>query len=1004
MRAFKYIVSIIIALALCAGVLIYALGQNKPEGDPAASPGTSSGAIVINEFMASNSSCLPDDQGNYSDWIEIYNPTDSAVSLSGLGLTDDPTDIKWPFPSVSLAPGGYLLIFASGNDASDPDKPLHASFKMNAASGGVYLTTSSGQVIDQVEYKDQVENISLGRDAQDIGAWKTFDKPTPGFSNDEAGYAAFIESRKAPESPLIITEVMASNRTTLADNTGVYSDYVEIYNAGNEAVSLNGYGLSDDPADVLDWKFPDVTIQPGAYLVVFASGADAANTDLEKGAIHTNFRISSYQETIVLSNPAGLLIDQIAVAESRTDQAYARAMDETGAYGDAWESTSQPTPGYANNDAGYTQFLEANPVALGPVVISEVMSSNSQFLEEVDGEFYDWIELYNRSDQPMDISRYGLTDNAGNPAKWRLPEMTLSPGQYVTVLASGLANSEDVKKNFIHTSFKLSADGEVLALFNANGVLQDKYNLSYLPYGVSVGRIDGQDSLFYFEQPTPGAANANPLQGIAASPKATTTPGSYDAVQTVSLECDTADAQIYYTMDGTEPTQSSAQYTGPVMVDKTGMIRARAYKDGFLPSVIQTQTYFIGEQHALPLLSIVTNPDYLWNEQTGIYVPGPNPVLVEGSTTHYEVANYLERGQESERPASFEVFDENGREIFGANVGIRIAGGYSRDNKQKSFAIMARSKYGANSLRCAFFDNRAFTEYQSLVLRQGGQDQTIGKIKEIVTLSLVQDKGFNFLTQAWKPYVLYLNGEYWGVYFMMEKRNENFIAQHENFEDPDNMNIVWSTARLIQGDVSGYNELMTFISTHDMSVEENYQHVAAQVDTDSFMDMMINQVWVANSDYANIEYYQLLPDGKWKQIYYDFCWTFGSSEFPNGDHPTLAKRMESSKAGSTLFNGLLAYKPWRDKFIERFAWALKEVYAPSHVIETIDTIADMVRSEMPAEREKFGGTMQGWESTLESMKTFAQKRGANMVQQLKSAFSLSGEQKSVLDAAVNYGE
>ncbi len=447
MRALKYIVSIIIAIALIVGVLIYALGETKQGTGPSSSPGEVSASVVINEFMASNSGFLPDDKGSYSDWIEIYNPGSSDVSLSGLGLSDDKTEIKWPLPDVSLAAGGYLVVYASGGDASDPNEALHASFKLNAASGGVYLLTTAGQLVDSIEYESQSENISMGRDTQDLSAWKAFDKPTPGFVNDEAGYAAFEESRKSEDSPLLITEVMPSNKTTLADNTGVYSDYVEIYNSGSEAVNLNGYGLSDDPAGVLDWKFPDVTIEPGAYLYVFASGADTNGTDIEKGAIHTNFRISSYRETIVLSTPTGLLIDQVAVSELGADQAYARVADENGAYGDTWEVTSQPTPGYANTDEGYTLFLEANPIALGPVVISEVMSSNSQFLQEEGGEFYDWIELCNMSGEPVDITGYGLTDNAGNPAKWRLPEMTLAPGQYITVLASGEAGNDDVKKN-----------------------------------------------------------------------------------------------------------------------------------------------------------------------------------------------------------------------------------------------------------------------------------------------------------------------------------------------------------------------------------------------------------------------------------------------------------------------------------------------------------------------------------------------------------------------------
>jgi len=448
LRAFKYIISIVIVIALCAGVLIYALGQKKSDSGTAESSATASSGILINEFMASNGGCLPDDQGNYSDWIELYNPTNSAVNLYGLALSDDPKDAKWPLPNISLASSGYLLIYASGNDASDPDKALHANFKLSAAGGGVYLMESSGKAIDRIEYENQTENVSIGRDVSDRNTWKTFDKPTPGFSNDDAGYSAFQESRKMSGSPLMLTEVMSSNKTTLADNTGAYSDYIEIYNSGKESVNLKGYGLSDNPADVLEWKFPDVSIEAGAYLIVFASGADTAETDLEKGAIHTNFRISSYQQTILLSNPAGLLIDQVSVSETGSDQAYARDLDDNGAYGDKWAATSKPTPGYANTEEGYTQFMKDNPVALGPVVISEVMSSNSQFLQDGDGEYYDWIELLNRSDQAVDITGYGLTDNAGNPGKWRMPEMTLSPGQYVTVLASGLGDS-DAKKNFI---------------------------------------------------------------------------------------------------------------------------------------------------------------------------------------------------------------------------------------------------------------------------------------------------------------------------------------------------------------------------------------------------------------------------------------------------------------------------------------------------------------------------------------------------------------------------
>ena len=523
-----------------------------------------------------------------------------------------------------------------------------------------------------------------------------------------------------------------------------------------------------------------------------------------------------------------------------------------------------------------------------------------------------------------------------------------------------------------------------------------------MPIGTSLGRVQTDALMYYFEDPTPDAQNTSPSAGVCAMPTPDTAPGSYDGAQQVTLTCSTEGANIYYTLDGTEPTQSSKQYTGAISIGETGMIRARAFRDGYIDSTVKTVTYFIGETHSLPIVSLVTDPDLLFDPETGIYVLGPDPVLIKDSTMHYEEANYLERGKESERPASFEVFDESGARVFNQDVAIRIQGGFSRDNAQKSFSIMARSQYGPGTMAYPFFDNRPFTEYESIILRQGGQDQPIAKIKEAVALSLVEGQGFNFITQALKPYVVYINGEYWGAYFMMEKRSEAFIAQHEGAEDPDNMNIMKASTIVVQGSSDSYLDLYDYVNSHDMSVKENYDYLAARLDTDSFMDEMICEIWVANSDYANMEYYQILPDGKWKQVYYDFCWTFGSSAYPNGSHPTLEKRMPEKTAGSSMFKALLKYKPWRDAFIERFAWALKEVYNPDRVNAMIDKYADLVRDEIAAEREKFGGTVAGWEASVESMKTFTNHRGAVVVDHLKTYFSLSQDQIDMLNDAIDY--
>lgn len=347
MRVIKGILAIIIIGAIIAGILIY-LNINDQEGNTQSAP-ISEGTLVINEFLASNSAALPDDKGKYSDWIEVYNPTENAINLAGFGLSDDNKGAKWTFPGITLQANAYIVVIASGDDVKDPSAPYqHANFKLGASGGSVYLYDAEGKDVDKIDYEAQTENVSMGRDPANLSQLKFYDKPTPGFSNDDAGYAAFQESRIARQTDLLITEVMPSNTSAIADNKGNYNDYIEIYNSGSEPVSLNGYGLSDDAEKVLKWKFPDITIEPGEYLVIFASREDMEGTDLSAKAVHTNFRLSAYKETVVLSDPQGYILDQVSYKEIPSGSAYIRIAGADGVYQQQWQSSANPSPGSKN--------------------------------------------------------------------------------------------------------------------------------------------------------------------------------------------------------------------------------------------------------------------------------------------------------------------------------------------------------------------------------------------------------------------------------------------------------------------------------------------------------------------------------------------------------------------------------------------------------------------------------------------------------------------------------
>lgn len=195
------------------------------------------------------------------------------------------------------------------------------------------------------------------------------------------------------------------------------------------------------------------------------------------------------------------------------------------------------------------------------------------------------------------------------------------------------------------------------------------------------------------------------------------------------------------------------------------------------------------------------------------------------------------------------VFDESGREVFSQNIGMRIAGSFGRGRAQKGFNLIARDAYGDNRMAYPFFEDLDYTEYKSIVLRAGAQDQNSGKFRDELAAGLLVGSDVNFLYQAYKPYVLYLNGEYWGVYFMKEKRNRFFVAQHEGTDDTVNMDIIRSAGKgsVYYGSNAEWQEFMTWLNGtgNDLSSASNYAYAEERVDLDSFMDYMICEIYSA---------------------------------------------------------------------------------------------------------------------------------------------------------------
>ena len=974
--------SILISAALIVILAVFLI--NLKEGSSRAP----ADAVALSEIMISNKGSVPDNLGGYPDYIELHNGSTEKADISGYGLSDSLLEgAKYVFPAGTvLEPGAYVVVWCGG----EAEDGMHAPFKLSAGEEAV-LFDASGRPLDTAVLNSVDSGMVLRREGE---VW-TQAKPCPGYPKTEAGMAEYEASLKETEDiGLYINEFMASNATTICDSFGSYSDWIELYNSTDTDMDISGFGISDNLSQPMKYRFPDgTTIAAKGYLVVFCSG----NEGMQNGELHAPFGLRSYGEDVVIANRAGRIIDSYSFKNQETDVSMARIPDGAGEL----QSNSQPSPGYPNTGAGYSAFDAANRLPLGGVYISEFGGSTGSVAT-------DWVELHNSTGSAVSLAGYGLSNNPKNPAKWVFPDISIEPGEYLLLYATGSADKAQ-KKN-LKLNFNISSTGEALFFFDPNGKLIDKLSAGRMRSGQSYGR-DGSDNRYYYADPTPGAQNGKGYEGITQLPAFSVTPGIYDNAVTVAITAGEGET-IRYTTDCTTPNASSEVYSGELSISKNSVIRAAAFRDGYLSGDVATATYLFrsdGVNHALPVVTLVTDPDNLWNSKTGIYATGdqfdPDAASYADtlqSATYYQAKFATEEQVDTiwEKPAAFSLFDDNGKQVFTQNVGIRIAGSFGRGRAQKGFNVIARKEYGKGSMEYPFFENRPYTEYKAVVLRAGAQDQNRSKIRDELASGLLEGTDINILYQAYRPTVLYLNGEYWGVYFMKEKRNRFFVAQHENTENNVDLAIGKGFKQRTYGDNSDWVSLYEYATSHDLSASDAYNYVAERMDVDSFRDYMIAEIYNGNTDTYNFQYYRL-KGGKWKFIFYDFCWGFQSP-----GHETLAFRMgktPSDVCSAKMFAAMLQNKGWRDSFCRRFGELLNTAFAPERVTALIEELYGYVEPEIKREREKFNkdtfmgvkqpntnlGTYEGFQSEISKLKDFAQKRPEELKRQLQSNLGLS---------------
>ena len=209
------------------------------------------------------------------------------------------------------------------------------------------------------------------------------------------------------------------------------------------------------------------------------------------------------------------------------------------------------------------------------IMISEVMASNDSVATYPKAGYTDWVEIFNSGNAAVDLSGWGLSDNPEKPLKWQFPDgTTIRPGEYRVILCD--KDTEKSSDAELHASFTISRkSGEIIVLTDAEGTVHDRITLPEMKTDISFGRSPEDAGLYCYDTPTPFAANKGGFMGYTEAPSFSAEPGFYDSDQYLQIIVPEG-TQVFYTLDGSEPTRKSTPYNGETLeITATTVIRAR---------------------------------------------------------------------------------------------------------------------------------------------------------------------------------------------------------------------------------------------------------------------------------------------------------------------------------------------------------------------------------------------------------------------------------------------
>ena len=613
--------------------------------------------------------------------------------------------------------------------------------------------------------------------------------------------------------------------------------------------------------------------------------------------------------------------------------------------------------------------------AQNDVVINEFSAANYDQFYDNFGNDEDWIELHNNTNTNIDLSGYYLSDKPDNPTKWQFPNgVNIGANGHLLIWAS---KRNTVSGNEIHTNFKITqcrgSEGVVLA--DPNGNILDIHELD-IPNQVTHSRgrtTDGAATWSVFRLPTPGATNMSPMPEYAQKPSINPAPGFYSSDVVVNIDDIDPMTTVYYTLDGSEPNNGSAIYTEPFTISNTTVVKAIAYhSDPTIPvSFTDYATFFINEEHSLKVISIAGD----------------------------EVEQLL-NGDFNEPRGSFELFDESGNRVGDVTGEFNKHGNDSWAYDQRGIDFISRDEFGDDyAVKNELFDIFNLTNrdrFQRLMIKAAANDNypfefggAMIRDAYVHTLSALADLEMD--ERTYEPCIMYVDGEYWGVYEIREKVDDHDFTDEYYNQDLFDIDFIktWGGTWEEYGSRAEWDVLTAYIENNDMADPANYAWVEERLEVLSLIDYVILHAHNVSADWLNWNtawWRGRNPDGealKWRYALWDEDATFGHYINYTGipDQSANADPCDPEEIGFTDFEGhiamftdLMENEEFLTLYISRYADLNNTYFSCDFMIPLLDTMIMKIAPEMPRQIDRWGGSISDWENNVQTLRDFIEDR------------------------------